>query len=79
MQQTLSERGSPLFGQLQAQLAAFLRLVIKRLRHRRRTAYLAQFKDFDMKIAGFGSNMQPVSAVNLARGLGLMPMGNNAT
>ena len=79
MQQTLPERGSPLFGQLQAQLAAFLRLVIKRLRHRRRTAYLAQFKDFDMKIAGFGSNMQPVSAVNLARGLGLMPVGNDAT
>ena len=57
---------------------ARLALAIERLSHRRRTAHLAQRQNLYLKIAARVLHFQIVTHVDLSRGLGLMPIGQNA-
>jgi hypothetical protein len=45
---------------------------------RRRAAHLAQRENFNLKVAALVLHFQLVAHMNLARGLGLMPVGENA-
>ena len=78
LQEALLHCGAPLFGQLQAQFAALVGLVIERLSDRRRAAYLAQLPYLDVEVSCFGSYMEMVAGVDLARRLRLVPIGDDA-
>ena len=64
-------------GQLQAKFAAHVGFLIESLSHRRRTAYLAQLPHLDVELACFGSDMEMVAGVDLARRLRLVSVGDD--
>src|SRR5690242_6071212 len=66
-----------LFGGLQAQLAARFTLAVERLRDGSRSANLAEQQNFDLELAGFVADAQPVADANLARRLGALPVPLN--
>lgn len=66
-----------LFRPLDPQLAARLRLLIQRLRHRRRPAHLDERQHVHFEFAALVLNRQPVAHMNFARRLGRLSIRRN--
>ena len=66
--------GFAFFRQLAPQFPALLRLAVKRLRHRRRAAHLADAQNLELKVAALLLHLQPVAGADLARGFGPQPI-----